>query len=429
MLRRLLEALLPARLGRDFRYLWTSNTVANLGDGVMLAAGPLLVASVTREPFAVAMAVFAQRLPWVLLGVFAGAIIDRIDRRRLMVVVNVFRAVVLAAMAAAILTDQLSLPVIYTAMFFIGVAETFADNAAMVLVAVTVPKEGLGQANARVYGSATVTNQLAGPPLGAFVFGLGIVLPFAANVVCMLLAAALVSRVRPLPRPDADPNRVTLRAEVREGLVWLWSHPPVRTLAIMITIFNVTFGAAFSVWVLYAYERLGLSEFGFGLLMTAGAVGGLAGSALFGFLEKRFSYAWLLRVGLLIETSTHAALALTTHVAVAAAVMTLFGAHAVVWGTTSTTVRQRAVPERLLGRVTSVYMLGSIGAIVVGTAIGGAVAQRWGILAPFWFAAAGAAVTTALIWRSLTLVAHAAEVGDADVSPAAAAPPARTTGG
>lgn len=428
MLGPLLEGLLPARLGRDFRYLWFSSTVANLADGVLLAAGPLLVASVTREPFAVAMAVFAQRLPWVLFGVVAGAIIDRIDRRRLMVVVNVFRAGILAALAAAIVAGQLNLPVIYAAMFLIGVAETFADNAGTVLVAVTVPKDGLGQANARLYGSATVTNQLAGPPLGAFLFGLGVALPFATNAVWLLLAAALVSRVRPPSRDEAAPQRGPLRAEVWEGLVWLWTHPPVRTLAIMITIFNITFGAAFSVWVLYAYERLGLNEFGFGLLMTAGAVGGLAGSALFSFLEKRFSYAWLLRVGLLIETSTHAALALTTHVAVAAAVMTLFGAHAVVWGTTSTTVRQRAVPERLLGRVTSVYMLGSVGAIVVGTAIGGGVAQRWGILAPFWFAAAGAAVTTALIWRSLTLVAHAADVGDADSPPETAAP-ARSTGG
>jgi predicted MFS family arabinose efflux permease len=177
----------------------------------------------------------------------------------------------------------------------------------------------------------------------------------------------------------------------------------------MITVFNVTFGAAFSVWVLYASERLGLGAVGFGLLMTVSAVGGLVGSAAFGSLERRFSFAALLRVGLVIETSTHLALALTSTAAVAAVVMAVFGIHAVVWGTTSSTVRQRTVPDALLGRVTSVYMIGAVGSLAVGSLLGGAIAQRWGVTAPFWFAAVGAAATTALMWRSLTQVAEAAE--------------------
>lgn len=409
----LLEGLLPQRLGRNFRYLWVASTIANLADGVLLAAGPLLVASVTREPFAVAMAVFLQRLPWLLFGVLAGAIIDRVDRRRLMVVVDGMRAVVIGLLAVAIATGDAGLLAIYAAMFLMGTAETFADNAGTVLVAVTVPAQGLGQANARLYGSKTVTNQLAGPPLGALLFGLGMALPFATNAVCLLAGAALIARIR-LPAPG-EVGRRRLRMEVADGLRWLWAHAPVRTLAVMITVFNVTFGAAFSVWVLYAYERLGLSDLGFGVLMTAGALGGLVGSAVFGTLERRFSYALLLRVGLVVETLTHLALALTTTALVAGAVMALFGVHAVVWGTTSTTIRQRAVPDALLGRVTSVYMIGGVGALALGTLIGGVLAQRWGILAPFWFAAAGAAVTTAVLWRSITNVAHAG-----DASPAVA---------
>jgi predicted MFS family arabinose efflux permease len=413
---RLGRALLPERLGRDFRYLWYSSTIGNVGDGILLAAGPLLVASLTREPFPVAMAVLAQRLPWVLFGVFAGAVIDRLDRRRLIIVVDVLRALVLVLLTVIVATGHVNLATIYIAMFLIGTAESFADNAGMVYMAVVVPKAELGIANARMFGSHTVTNQLVGPPLGALLFTIGMALPFGVNAVCFLLSAAVIARMVPRPAPVRGAQAPSLRHEVAEGLRWLWSHPPVRTLAIMITIFNITFGASFSVLVLYAYERLGLDEFGFGLFLTVSAVGGLIGSGSFGFLERRFPYAVLLRVGLVIETLTHVCLALTSTPAVAALVMTVFGAHAVVWGTTSTTVRQRAVPERLLGRVTSVYMLGSIGAIAIGTVIGGAIAQRWGILAPFWFAAVGSAITTALIWRALTYVAHAAEVDD-DESP------------
>jgi predicted MFS family arabinose efflux permease len=413
-LRRLVNRLLPESLGKGFRTLWLSSTISNLGDGIVLAAGPLLVASVTRAPFAVAMAVLAQRLPWLLFGVFAGAVIDRLDRRRLMIAVDVFRAVVFAGLGLAVAAGNANLAVIYGAMFLVGTAETLADNAGSVMVAVVVPRSALGQANARLFGASTVMNQLLGPPLGAFVFGIGIALPFGLNAVCFVAAAALISRLHITPTSEDGRGARSLRREVAEGLRWLWSHTPIRTLAIMITVFNVTFGAAFSVWVLYAFERLGLDEVGFGLLMTAVAIGGLVGSAAFHALERRFTYTTLLRAGLIVETLTHVVLASTRRPLVAAAVMTALGVHAVVWGTTSTTVRQRAVPDRLLGRVTSVYMIGSVGALALGTLIGGVVAQRWGVLAPFWFAGAGAAVTTALIWRSLVNVGRAADTGLAD---------------
>lgn len=419
--------MFPQPLGKNFRWIWSSSTAGNLADGILLAAGPLLVASITRDPLAVATALFLQRLPWLLFGVFAGALIDRLDRRLLTIQVDLFRAAVLGLLAAAIISGHLNLAVIYVALFLIGTAETIADNTATTLVAVTVPKGLLGQANARLFGSVVVTNQLAGPPLGAFVFALGSALPFGLNTACFVGAGLFVSKVELPQRRQREKRSTSVRQEVIEGLRWLWSHAAVRTLAIMITLFNVTFGAAFSVWVLYAFERLGLGELGFGILMTASAIGGLIGSALFRRLEVRFSYAFLLRVGLIIETFTHLALALTTSPFLAAAVMLMFGAHAIVWGTTSTTIRQRAVPDPLLGRVTSVYMLGSTGALSVGTLLGGAIARRWGIIAPFWFAFVGSALILLLLWRSITYVVQAAglEVSAADPKPAAPLNPPR----
>jgi MFS family permease len=408
----LVDRLVPPRLGGDFRWLWSGFAAANLADGILLAAGPLLVTSVTREPIAVALAIFLQRLPWLLLGVFAGAIIDRVDRRRLIMLVNGLRAVVLASLATAVATDALTLPYLYATMFLIGVAETFADNAGSTLVAVTVPSPVLGQANARLMGTRVVTNEFGGPPVGAFLFTLGHAVPFGVNAVCFALAVVLVSRIHVSSGDVERRERRHLRADVAEGVRWLWGNAPVRTLAMLITVFNITFGAAFSIWVLYALERLGLDERGFGLLMAASAVGGLTGSVVFAQLERRFPYATLLRAGLLIETFTHLGLALTRSPIVAGAVMALFGVHAATWGSVSTTIRMRAVPPSLLGRVTSVYMIGSVGAFAIGTLLGGGLAQRWGIVAPFLFAFAGAAVTTALTWRSIPNVADAGAVDE-----------------
>jgi MFS family permease len=383
---------------------------------VLLAAGPLLVASITTDPLAVAMAFFAQRLPWFLFGLFAGAIVDRVDRRMLVMAVDLLRAAILSILAATIALELVNLTVIYGVMFLLGTAETVADNASSSLVPVAVPKEGLGTANARLYGTMMVTNQLAGPPIGAFLFGVGALYPFGFNAICFAVAVAIVAKIELPPRVDLAEAKPSVRQEVIEGLRWLWTNPPVRTLAIMITAFNITFGAAFSIWVLYARENLGLSELGYGLLLAAFAVGGVIGSAAYGSLERRFAYATLLRVGLIIETLTHLALALTRSPYFAAVVIATFGAHAIVWGTTSTTVRQRAVPDALLGRVTSVYLIGGVGALALGALLGGAIAGRWGILAPFWFAFAGSILILSLTWRSIAYVARAADTEEVPAS-------------
>lgn len=375
---------------------------------MLLAAGPLLVASVTREPFAVAMALFVQRAPWFLLGLPAGAIIDRVDRRAVVIAANLVRFIVLASLALMIQLDLINLPVIFVAMFVLGTAETFADNAISTVIALAVPSAGLGEANARLMGARIATNQLAGPALGAFLFVVAAMLPFMFNAICFALAVVLFSRVLSMTR-EQPKLPASLRREVGEGMRWLWFHPPVRTLAIMIAVFNVTFGAGFSILVLYALERLRLPEVGFGLLLTTSAIGGLIGSAAFRRLEQRFSYAQLLRVGLTIETLTHLFLALTTSWILAGTVLFVFGVHVVVWGTISATIRQRAVPPDLLGRVTSVYMIGVYGPLALGTLIGGALAQRFGVTAPLWFAFVGAAITTALMWRSISYVADAGE--------------------
>jgi predicted MFS family arabinose efflux permease len=237
-------------------------------------------------------------------------------------------------------------------------------------------------------------------------------LPFAANAACFALGAVLVTRVATDVADMAverSRRRGSLRREMADGVRWLIAHPPMRTLALTIIAFNVTYGAAWAVLVLYASERLGMDAVGFGLLTTAIAIGGILGTTAYGSLERRFSLADIMRVGLLIETFTHLTLALTTSAAVALITMVVFGAHAFVWGTTSTVVRQRAVPDELLGRVTGVYTIAMIGGMVIGTPIGGLLAREFGITAPFWFGFIGSAVLVTVLWREFDNIVHASE--------------------
>jgi predicted MFS family arabinose efflux permease len=288
------------------------------------------------------------------------------------------------------------------------VVETFGDTTTATLLPMLVDKSDLGIANSRALTGLVVWYQMAGPPVGAALFAAGMALPFVGQSVCVLAGVLLISRIR-LPEPEAGGGRARLRDEIREGWRWLWAHPAVRTLAITIFTFNVTFGAAWSVLVLYARERLGLGALGFGLITTAMAVGGVLGGACYGWLERHLHLGVIMRGGLIIETLTHLALALTRWAWFALIVFVIFGAHALVWGTTSTSVRQRAVPTEFQGRVGSVYLSGMVGGIVIGSVIGGLVASAWGVTAPFWFAFGGSAIMLAVIWRSLLHIAHADE--------------------
>jgi predicted MFS family arabinose efflux permease len=406
---RLLDIIAPPRLGHGFRLLMASSWTSNVGDGITLAAGPLLVASKTDHAFLVALAALLQWAPPLIFGLWAGALTDRLDRRTIVIVVNLVRALVLALLALAVATDVASIALVLVAMFLLGTAEVFVDNTESTLLPMLVDRDDLAIANARLMTGFVTINQLLAPPIGAFLFTLGQFVPFATQSIVVLLAVLMIARLRLPPHGREAEQATKVWHDIVEGVRWTLHHAAVRTLVLTILIFNVTFGAAWSVLVLYATEHLGLGSIGFGLITTVGALGSLLGTMCYGWLTRRISLGNLMRIGLIIETLTHLTLALTSSPYVALPVFFAFGAHAVVWGTTSTTIRQRAVPTALQGRVGAVNLVGVYGGLVIGAAIGGVLAQRWGVTAPFWFAFVGSALFVVLIWGQLSHIAHADE--------------------
>ena len=405
----IVETVAPARLGTGFRWLLASSWVSNLGDGIALAAGPLLVASQTHDPFLVALAALLQWLPPLVFGLYAGTLADRLDRKAIVVTVDLLRAVVLVLLTVSIATDVVSIALVLVAMFLLGTAEVFADNTSSTLLPMLVHRDDLAIANARLTAGFITVNQLAGPPIGAALFAVGHAVPFLGQAVVVALGAVLASRIALPPHGRARGERTHFRHDIAEAFGWVLRHAAVRTLVLTIFVFNITFGAAWSVLVLYATQRLGLGAIGFGLLTTVSAVGGLCGTLSYGWITRRVSLGNIMRVGLVFETLTHLALALTTRAWVAMCIFFVFGAHAFIWGTTSTTVRQRAVPGELQGRVGSVNLVGVFGGLVLGSGVGGLLARQWGVTAPFWFAFAGSAVFVVLIWGQLVHIAHADE--------------------
>jgi MFS family permease len=399
----IVETLIPARLGGPFRWLLASSWTTNLGDGVAVAAGPLLIASLTGDPFLISLAALARWAPPLVFGLWAGVLSDRVDRRWIVMVADGSRGLLLAGMTVLLITGHATVLAALTMLTLLTIAEVFADNTSSTLTPMLVHRDDLALANARMQTGFITLNQLAGPAIGAALFAAGRAWPFATEAVLVIAGVLLVSRVV-LP-PHIQQNQ-SVRRDIAEGIRWTVRHPAVRTLVLTILIFNVTFGAAWSVLVLYASQRLGLGAVGFGLVSTVSAVGGLIGVGVYGWLTRRVSLGNVMRAGLIIETLTHLALAITTTAWVALLIFLVFGAHAFVWGTTSIAVRQRAVPAPLQGRVGSVNTICVYGGLVVGSTVGGTLATHFGVTAPFWFAFGGSAIFVLLLWRQLAGIAH-----------------------
>src|SRR5262249_14037590 len=277
---------MPERLGRAYARLWTATTISNLGDGVTLAAAPLLAAHLTNDPRLVAGLAVAQRLPWLFFALIAGALVDRWDRRRVMVRANVFRAFALAVIAVTAATGTIGLPLLYAVFLTVGIAETFFDNAAQAFLPSVVEPQLLAPANSRMYGGEIVANQFAGPPLGGILFGVAVGLPFALDGASFAVAAILIASITATvaPRVVATPASVTAELEeprasiwrdIGEGLRYLFGHSLLRPMAIVLGLMNLLGTMTLATFVLLARDRLGLSDAGYGFLLISGAVGGL----------------------------------------------------------------------------------------------------------------------------------------------------------
>ena len=185
-----MSACVPTGAGhRGFGRLVAASAISNVGDGVFLVGLPLLAADLTRDPTAIAGVLLAMRLPWLMCSLIAGAVADRVDRKHLIWRTDIVRALVVTTLATAAALDRASMPLLYVLAVALGVAETFRDNAAQVIVPALVPPSQLESANGRLASLETITNRFVGPPLGGFLAAAAIALPFAFDAVTFVVAS------------------------------------------------------------------------------------------------------------------------------------------------------------------------------------------------------------------------------------------------
>ena len=410
-------------LPRQFRQLVVAWAGSLTGDGLRVVALPLLAVSINPSPAAVAVVAAASTLPWLVVAIPAGALVDRLNPAAAMATAHLVRVVLSLVLVAAVLTDTASIALLCVVGFALTSAETFADGSAQTLLLHIAPPEHLERANARFVTVETLALDLAGPLAGGVLFAVAAWLPFAASAGCFLLAAARVIGIRP-QRPSGAVARVGdteagdapaidsgVWARVRTGLVRLFSDPVLRTLAITVAVMVMANAAADAVLVIYGTLTLQMSDALYPTLLAAYSLGTLVAAALVGRLIARFRGGQAMIIALFGISAAMLLLGLVPVVGVAWLAFAVMGLAGGTWNVLSATRRQRRTPHDMIARVSSAFRVVAWGVIPIGATLGGLVGERWGVTTVFTAAGVVIALLGVVVMRSF-LIAEPAGTGD-----------------
>jgi len=395
----------PSRkLGSAYWRLWTASTISNLGDGMFLVALPLLAARTTDSAFEVSLVTAFSMLPWLLVSLHAGAIVDRSDKRKLLITGDMFRGALILVLTIIVAMDAVQIWMLWVLALCLGVAEVLFDNAAQAILPSIVDADQLEKANGRRYSAELTANIFLGTPLGGALFALAIWLPFGVDAVSYLAAAILVIPLRGTFKEtrDSEYPTTTLSQEVREGFRWLWNSRILRGMALALACTNLGLGMTPGLFILYVKEELHVGEQWYGAMLGIMALGGIAaglvGERIIARLGK-IGTLYAMAVGWMMVMAT---IGLVPRLAVVLVAETLGVFAVTLWNIGTVSLRQQLVPAAVFGRVNSVYRWFAWGAMPVGAAIGGIIAQNSNQRYPYLAAAACVAVGVAVMSRSVT---------------------------
>ena len=370
---------LPAIFWRHF----AASTTSNLGDGLVAGAAPLLALTLTDDPRLLSSVSVAAMLPWFVMALPVGVFIDRHERRRIMATANALRALLFVAATSAILLNVMTIWWLFGVVLALAVCEVFYDMSAQAFLPSIVDDHQLETANGRLYAAEVAANSFVGLPLGTWLFVLAAAAPFGVQAVALVIAAFFIASIRPKHPFVATPTKENYVQSLRTGLAWLWRHPLLRMLALMLGAANMCHMFAQSIFAKYVRDELGLGPRGFGLLLAATAIGSIVGGLVGARLARLigpavaivFSYAMFAALEII-----PAVLPRVWAVVIAGVLMATFGT---VWNVITVSLRQRLIPQELFGRVNSVYRFIGTGTSAFGALIGGQIAFYFGLRATY----------------------------------------------
>lgn len=407
-------------LGRGLRNLVAANVSSSLGDGVAKVAAPLLAVRLTDDPLLVSAVAAVAMLPWLLLAVPAGILVDRVDRRRAMSAASGARAMLAVLLLVLVASDALTIWWLSAVVFAYSAFETVYDGALRAVVPSIVAKADLPRANSRIEAGEIVVERFLSGPLTSALFAVSVLVPLGLNaltyavagLLALLLPGAAAGAHRTDPSGTPRPRGVTWHRQLADGWRFLVGNPLLRTLWTISVVVGLFFSAATATLVLYVLDGLGVPEAWFGAFVLAGAVGSLAGAALTSRLKERFRSGPVMAVALVVTMAALVLMGALPVLGVVALGYLLSAAGVTVWNILSMSLRQAVVPERLLGRVHGTWRTLAWGTMPLGALLGG-VLGRVDLQAPFLIAGGAATLVALLSFRFLSRLPDPEQLDDA----------------
>lgn len=370
---------------------WTASAISNLGDGINFVAMPLLALSLTGDERLLALTAFATFVPWLILALPVGVVVDRVERQTLMIVANLVRLALFTIVAVGALDGWITIWLLLVVLLAIGTGEVVFDSTAQAFLPMLVEPHQLARANGLLFAAEVVAGSIAGLATGAFLFDTSAGLPFAANALSFAVAAALIMTIRTRRIPSigtADP----LDRQLRSGIRWLRRHRLLRTLAAMFTVTNLGLMFGQGIFVKYAVVELGLDGVEYGILLAITAMGAATGGFLGPWVIARVGMRTALAAPFTVFGAAQVVIGLAPPAWIVAVAGFVLGLAITIWNVVTVTVRQRLIPSDRFGRVNAVYRWLGAAASAGGIAAGGFVAYWTNLRMPFLV---GGAITLA----------------------------------
>jgi Na+/melibiose symporter-like transporter len=411
-----------------FAKLFTANVSSSLGDGIAHTAIPLLAITVTRDPLLISGIAALQMLPWLLFALPAGMIVDRIDRRAALAIANGVRTLLATVLLILAVSGSLTIWWLFIVVFIFGTCETIYDGAIRAIVPSIVAKSQLPSANGRIEaGEQVVQNFLAGP-FTSLLLTVAVAIPLGVNIAMFALAGglafALPAAASGKQFSGASADRQPLKQQLSEGLRFILASPMLRWLWLLSTVTALCFSLATSSFILFLVDRVGLPQEFFGLFMVGGAVGGLLAALATSRLARAWGAGRTMAIMTVIEALALLLVGLVPYLAAAIIGSIVMSSAVTVWNILVMSLRQSAIPGRLLGRVHGTWRTVLWGIMPLGSVLGGLIASV-DLALPFVIGGGGALLVALVSFRFLRGLPNPEHIdnGDSPLESAGIQPP------
>ena len=398
-------------LGHDFSRIWSASLITNLVDGVLRLAAPLLAVSLTEDPILIGALTALGLLPWLFFAIPIGAIVDRVDRRKALVLGNSLRAVIALFIAFAVSQGFINIWLLLISVFFFGICEVLVDTTSQAVLPQILDKSNYERGNSRLQISEVIVSQFAGAPLSGLLYAVSIALPFFFSTTGFILAGLLIllfpfeREINVRKEGDAGQAKLGLKGDIKFALNYLYQDKQIFSIVVITTLLGFFYSLSNAIAPLFILKELNVSPALFGVVLAIQGVGALAGSIAAPMVSKYLGRGKALAINVFFASLLVIFIGLSPNAYFFVAVSVLIGFTISVWNILLMSLYQSLIPPELYGRIHGARRTIVWGLMPIGALLGGVIA-RGGLRLPFLI---GGSIATLIAFFSYK---HIKRIGD-----------------